>query len=481
MSRLRIIAWREYVSYVRTVGFWLSMLLMPVGIVLGGMVPTLMQRAEARQVMAIIDLTGRGLGPRLEAGLREREAREVGFALRIAATTTAGPEAGAAVQAAFDEGGEPAARAKLAELSPRAAEGFRPPAARLRIVPPPPEVARAATAEQAGAALRPYMAGDRSLPGGERLTAAAVIRPAPTGPPGLDFWAASLADDAAQGRVQAALEQITRDDELRALGVEPARLAELDQREIDVRTLSPKAAGGAEVSLRDRLPSIVGFAMGMLLWSIVITGAGILLNSVIEEKSSRILEVLLASASTAEIMGGKILGVAMVTLTVLGVWGTIGAALALSAAPGLAADLGAVLLGRGFLWYFALYLIGGYLMYAAAFAAMGAFCETTREAQTLLGPVMILLTVPVLFMTTAIRNPGSEALQVLSWIPPFTPFIMAARAGGEPAWWEIVGTSLVMLLTIVFVLWLSARAFRAGALSTVKLEPKALLAALTRR
>jgi ABC-2 type transport system permease protein len=234
------------------------------------------------------------------------------------------------------------------------------------------------------------------------------------------------------------------------------------------------------VSLRDRLPAIVGFAMGMLLWSVVLTGAGILLNSVMEEKSSRILEVLLASASTTEIMGGKIAGVALVTLTVMGVWASIGGYLLVTGAPGLAGDLGAVLLGRGMLWYFAVYLIGGYLMYAAAFAAIGAFCETTREAQTLLGPVMVLLTAPVLFMTLAIRNPDAEVLRILSWVPPFTPFIMAARAGGEPPLWEIAGTTAVMALTTAGVLWLSGKAFRAGALSTVKLDPRALLAALRR-
>jgi ABC-2 type transport system permease protein len=114
---------------------------------------------------------------------------------------------------------------------------------------------------------------------------------------------------------------------------------------------------------------------------------------VIEEKSSRILEVLLASASTAEIMGGKIAGVALVTLTVVRRLGGDRRDPAADRRAGLAGDLGAVLIDGGMLPYVALYLVGGYLMYAALFAAIGAFCETTREAQTLLGPVMVLLTV----------------------------------------------------------------------------------------
>ncbi|WP_419756702.1 ABC transporter permease [Brevundimonas sp.] len=73
--------------------------------------------------------------------------------------------------------------------------------------------------------------------------------------------------------------------------------------------------------MRDRIPSFVGLGAGFLLWSLVITGASILLNSVMEEKSNKILEVLLSSASATEILTGKVLGVALLTLTVMAVWG----------------------------------------------------------------------------------------------------------------------------------------------------------------
>ena len=73
------------------------------------------------------------------------------------------------------------------------------------------------------------------------------------------------------------------------------------------------------MSLRDRLPSFIGLGAGFVLWSLILTGASILLNSVMEEKSNRILEILLSSASATEILTGKVLGVALLTLTVLGV------------------------------------------------------------------------------------------------------------------------------------------------------------------
>ena len=111
-------------------------------------------------------------------------------------------------------------------------------------------------------------------------------------------------------------------------------------------------------ALRDRLPTVIGFAMAMGLWTVILSGAGILLNSVVEDKSSRVLEVLLASASTSEIMGGKILGVAAVTFSVLGIWLTLGTAMLLTSAPGLSEDLVAILATKGLAYYFGFYLVG---------------------------------------------------------------------------------------------------------------------------
>jgi ABC-2 type transport system permease protein len=165
----------------------------------------------------------------------------------------------------------------------------------------------------------------------------------------------------------------------------------------------------------------------------------------------------------------------------MGLWATLGTFALLQAAPGLAGTVGEVLLSRGFLVYFVLYAVLGYVLYAAMFAGIGAFCETPREANTLLTPVVLLATVPILFMSLAVRDPGSPLLQILSWIPPFTPFLMLARAGSEVAWWEIAGTLLLMLVTTAFVVQLSGRAFRAGALSSGPVDLKGLMTRLMRR
>jgi len=141
----------------------------------------------------------------------------------------------------------------------------------------------------------------------------------------------------------------------------------------------------------------------------------------------------------------------------------------------------AVLVGKGLIFYFGLYLVLGYLMYASIFTAVGAFCETVREAQTLLGPLILILTIPVAFMGQSINHPDAPILTALSWIPPFTPFLMAARVANDPPVWQVVGTLLLMLATTAVVVWISGRAFRAGALSIGKVDRKAIVAAFMGR
>jgi ABC-2 type transport system permease protein len=412
MHRLLKIAAREYGAYVRTVGFWLSMLLMPVVGAAAISAPAVLEHNAPPPTIAIIDQTGQAFAAPVVDGLRKSRG----------------------------DGG------------------------RARIVDKTPEPDKPLNAQ-----IRTWLVGDGAL------TAVAVVHGSGDAV-AVDFWSNNLTDQSLERGVTGAVADVMQARRLAALGIEPMALEAAQSLSPKVTSFSPRATGGGEVAMRDRLPGIVGFAAAFLLWSMILTGAGILLNSVIEEKSNRVLEVLLASASSAEIMFGKILGVAGVTLTVLAVWASVGGTVMVLTQPTLAADVGAVLFGKGLVFYFGFYLIGGYLLYAAIFIAVGAFCETTREAQTLLGPVMALLTIPIIFMTQAIRRPDSPLLEALSWVPPFTPFLMTARAASQPPLWQVIGTGALMLATVGVVVWLAGRAFRAGALSTGKVDLKGLIA-----
>jgi ABC-2 type transport system permease protein len=424
MSRILRIAWREYVSYVRTVGFWLSLCAMPLLILGVTALPSLIERTTPAPRLAIVDLSGLGLGDGLRTALVQDSAH-----------------------------GAP----------------------QMVVVGAPAAAVTAPTPAAAGSILRGVLA-SRS---GNVDDAVVISRKA--GRVSLDLWTENLSDQGLETRLREGVADAMRRQHLVEAGVSPAVLAATDQLEPAVNVFSPKAADHGRVAFRDRLPALIGFAMGFLLWSMVLTGAQILLISVIEEKSTKILEVLLSSASPAEIMFGKILGAGGITLSVLGVWGTLGAILLAIGAPAIGADLAGALFGQGLIVYFALYLLGGYLMYASIFVSIGAFCETPRDAQTLLAPVMVILTVPLVFMAQSIRHPDAPILATLSWIPPFTPFLMIARVASGPSLWRIGGSLALMAATTAVVIWICGRAFRAGALSTGRVDWRGLVMRLMGR
>src|SRR5690606_30470785 len=171
-------------------------------------------------------------------------------------------------------------------------------------------------------------------------------------------------DDTVEDFVRDALRAANRKAVFEGAGIDPAVVEGVERFRPQIAVFSPGSASGGEVSFRDKLPTVIGLAGGFLLWSLVITGASILLNSVMEEKSNKILEVLLSSASPMEILSGKVLGVALLTITVLVGWGGIGAVGLVAFAPEQAAMVGDILLTGGMLGWFVAFMIGGYLMYA---------------------------------------------------------------------------------------------------------------------
>jgi ABC-2 type transport system permease protein len=426
MNRLTQIAVREYLAYVRTFGFWLSLALLPVGLSTVAVAPVAVARSAPLAQVAIVDLTHQGVG------------------------------------------------AEVAKAINRPSELGKPSG----VVKPAPGEPFTSVAD-ATDRLRPYLTGPQSLPDGGRLDAVAILSPDHDNV-AVNYWSRNVADQHIQDVVAAAVKDTVRRARLEKQGVDPKALSEIDAQQPPVTIFSPKAERG-KVSLKDRLPGFAGFGMGLLLWMVVMTGAGMLLNSVMEEKSSRILEVLLTSASVPEIMAGKIIGVAAVTATILAFWMTVAGVILTFRSPALAADVGGVLLSHGRWAYFGLYFLGGYLMFATLYVTIGAFCETAREAQTLLGPMMIIMTIPIMFMSQGIVHPDAPLLNTLTWVPLFTPFMMAARVASDPPIWQVAGTATMMAAVTAFELWVAIPAFKTGALSTGRFDAKVFFLSLVQR
>jgi ABC-2 type transport system permease protein len=220
------------------------------------------------------------------------------------------------------------------------------------------------------------------------------------------------------------------------------------------------------------------YAGSFVLYMVILIYAVAVMRSVLDEKTSRIVEVIVSSIRPWQLMLGKILGVGAVGLTQLAVWVAVGGAglafglpTVLDARPelGQLSEIQGVLPGASFYGYFAVFFLCGYFIFAGLYAAVGAMCNSEEEAQHAQFPVMLLILVPVLALVGVIENPDAPASVVLSLVPFFSPFLMFARAaGGAAPAWQIGLSIVLMALTVLAVAWVAGRIYRVGILMTGK-------------
>ncbi|MBI3736006.1 ABC transporter permease, partial [Candidatus Sumerlaeota bacterium] len=206
-----------------------------------------------------------------------------------------------------------------------------------------------------------------------------------------------------------------------------------------------------------------------LLWVSIFMVAQMLLNNTIEEKSNRIIEVLLSSITHKELMMGKLLGIVGVGLTMVAAWLVSVVVIILwKAGPEAewAVELFNILRTSDLLPAFIVYYLLGYFFYAGVFLAVGSICNTVKEAQTYMMPLTLILMVPIMTMAFIPKDPNGTLATVLSWIPFYSPFVMMNRAAADPPMFDLIGTLILMIVSTAVMLWLSSRVFRAGILRT---------------
>jgi len=184
-----------------------------------------------------------------------------------------------------------------------------------------------------------------------------------------------------------------------------------------------------------------------------------MLTSIIEEKSSRVMEVLLSSVSPFELMAGKILGLAGIGLTVVGLW----AVAAYGAATWKGLEIG---ITTELTLYFVVYYILGFLLFSSILAGIGSVCNTLKEAQSLMMPVTLIFIIPLVSWFNLVRNPDSVFARSLSFFPPLTPMVMVLRltASDSVLFMEVVFSVLLLIVSTVVVMWAAAKVFRTGIL-----------------
>lgn len=241
---------------------------------------------------------------------------------------------------------------------------------------------------------------------------------------------------------------------------------------LQVDVLSEGAGGFEDATFVSAYLGAFLLYMSLLFYAVAV------MRSVLEEKTSRIVEVILSSMRPYELMLGKILGVGAVGLTQFALWilsagliFAVGAPALLAARPDFMSPetLADVLPGAGYAALFAAYFLGGYFIYSGLYAAVGATCNSDEEAQQAQMPVVMLLVVPILFVTQVIQEPEATLSIALSFVPFFTPILMFARAvvGGASAL-EIAASMVLMAFTILAVAWVAGRIYKVGILMAGK-------------
>jgi ABC-2 type transport system permease protein len=197
----------------------------------------------------------------------------------------------------------------------------------------------------------------------------------------------------------------------------------------------------------------------MLLWVAVITSSQHLMMSTIEEKSNRVMEVLLSAVSPLQLITGKILGHGGVGMLIVTVYASLGV--------GLLAVLGQLgLIDPMSLVYLGVYFFMAYFMIASIMAAVGSAVSDIREANTLVTPVMLVVMIPLVLWMPISQAPNGAFATSVSFIPPAIPFVMILRVTADEAvpLWQIPVTVVWGYACVLGMVWLAAKVFRVGVL-----------------
>jgi ABC-type Na+ efflux pump permease subunit len=246
---------------------------------------------------------------------------------------------------------------------------------------------------------------------------------------------------------------------------------DFDKKQID------ESGTEENVEMKDTTRSFAPLVFVYVLWIAIVVMAQMLLTNTVEEKSNRIIEVLLSSVSPVQLMHGKIYGLALTGVIIIGSWAAFLIA-GVKLAPALLPAQGVTMMAEFglneivqdpvFLASFIGYFITGYLFYAAILVAIGSVCDSLKEAQNLFQPVMFALFVPLATMFPITRDPNGTLAQIITYIPLYTPFAMMNRASGPPPMWEYILSSVIILVSIWLAFRGAAKVFRVGILMTGK-------------
>ncbi|HYE55924.1 MAG TPA: ABC transporter permease [Chitinophagaceae bacterium] len=306
-------------------------------------------------------------------------------------------------------------------------------------------------------------------------------------PKGIELYSRAAVSLGTKDKIE---DKITRAVELKRLAAANIDPSKYESIKANVRVESRIDSGaGGEKKSAEEAAYIVAFAAGLLIYMVLLIYGSMVMRGVMEEKTNRISEVIVSSVKPFQLMFGKIIGIGAVGLTQFFIWIILIGALQLvipalmgsEMQPPTGADTEAVQQAKssfmndfsenmesipmGMLAFaFVFYFIGGYLMYASMFAAIGSVSEDQQDAQQLIFPVMMPIILGFVIMVKAAKEPHSGLALFGSLFPLTSPIVMIGRIPFGVPLWQIITSMLLLVLFFVFCTWLAGRIYRTGIL-----------------
>lgn len=276
--------------------------------------------------------------------------------------------------------------------------------------------------------------------------------------PQISYRQGSSADLATRDTVRDSLEKVLTRERLIQQGMSAA--------DVDAM-MKPVEMNASDTEQDNTSANFAGaYVLFFLMYLVIMLYGMNVARSIIEEKTSRVFEVMLATVKPSQMMAGKVIGVGSVGLTQVSIW--MLAAVLLTATPIMSHLLGGgthISLSAQQVGFFIVFFLLGYLLYSAMAAALGAMTNSEQELQQLNMFLVMPLAACMVALPLVLNSPGSIYARVLSFIPFCAPLLMYMRISVSPVpWYEIAGSIAIMMVSIYAVLWISSRIYRVGIL-----------------
>lgn len=299
------------------------------------------------------------------------------------------------------------------------------------------------------------------------IEADAVSRPS-----AIKLYSHEAASMQTEGAISSQLENIIEDERIKAYDID--NLSQIMKEvKADVRLETFRISEGDTSETSSIISYIVGITTSLMLYMFIMLYGQMVMTSIIEEKNNRVLEIVVSSVKPNALMMGKIVGIGLVAVTQILIWGIILTACSIWLMPlvsGAAQGAGGFDLGvlgspayiLELFGYITLFLIGGYLFYSSIYAAVGSAVDNIQDASQLVSIAVIPIIIGMVVSMSVVQNPASSLAVWTSMIPFTSPMVMMARIPfGIPAWQ--IWTSLALLYaSFAGMVWLLAKIYRVG-------------------